>query len=135
MNITTEIKEVLRINNIEFKAHYLGLKTDSDFNGDVFTVTFTKKGKFAGFPYTLGTGHRKNNRPTPPRVECVLHSLLIDSQCIEAGFQSFCDDMGCNSDSIKDKTLFDSCVKQSKELTGFFSTECIEAFKIILEEY
>jgi len=135
MNITTEIKEVLSTNSIDFKAHYLGLKTDSDFNGDEFTVTFTKKGKFVSFPYTLGTGYRKNNRPTPPKVECVLHSLLIDSQCIGDGFQSFCDDMGYDSDSIKDGALFELCVKQSKEFTGFFSAELVEDLESILEDY
>jgi hypothetical protein len=48
--------------------------------------------------------------PIPPTLGDVVYCLLSDSNCVRHGqsFDDFCDDMGGNNDSIKEKATFDA---------------------------
>jgi len=58
---------------------------------------------------------------TMPEPEDVLHSLLMDGEAINAGgFESWTEDFGMDTDSIKAKAMYDACVETGIRLRSAF---------------
>lgn len=48
----------LKSKGVSFKADYMGMKKDNDWQGDRFIVRFWRSGKSLSTEFTTGTGHR-----------------------------------------------------------------------------
>ena len=45
----------------------------------------------------------------------VFYSLVMDADCEECSFQEWAENLGYNPDSIKDRAVYDACVKQTRK--------------------
>lgn len=60
--------------------------------------------------------------PIQPDPVDVLTSLFLDANTIDdcADFTAWCDDLGCNPDSIKDHKMYDECLRMALALRASF---------------
>lgn len=54
-------------------------------------------------------------RVKTPEIDDVLYSLVIDSSCIDEGFNEWCDCFGYDNDS-KNQSIYHDCIKNSRKL-------------------
>lgn len=128
----------------EFKAFYVGAGQEG-FNGekwehDKWTCVFTRKGKTQSFEYRTGTGHREKGRvdqhswtvqvrPVPPSAADVLYCLTSDALSAQQTFQSWCAELGYDSDSRRAEKTYFACQEVSDKLTKLFSLAEIEEMR------
>lgn len=63
-----------------------------------------------------------------PDIQDVLQCLSIDMTCGDYTYEEYSREFGTNIDSIKEKSLWKSCVKTSKKLTKFFGNKTLQDF-------
>ena len=92
--------------------------------------------------YKMGLGHiikAKNkyleDRPKPPTLETVLHSLTLDSEAREMGFNDWCDNLGYDNDSMKAFGMYQACCESAKKLNSIYTREEIKQIKEALQDY
>lgn len=61
-----------------------------------------------------------------PNIADVMHCLLIDARCSEGTFEDFCDELGYNSDSIKDLNTYLACQKTRNGMIRMLGRELFE---------
>ena len=66
-------------------------------------------------------------RQSPSEMD-ILSCLYMDKQCGEYSFNDFCDNMGYNSDSIKDFDTYRACMDIASKLRGFKFPDDIENY-------
>ena len=64
----------------------------------------------------------------------VLYCLLSDMDCGDMSFQDFCDDLGYNSDSIKDLGVYNACVTNGREFRKVMGKD-LETVRLALQDY
>jgi len=84
-------------------------------------------------------GHVKHfimlgNQPKPGR-ENVIYCLLSDADCLDYTFQEWCDNMGYNTDSIKDKELYEKCIHQSVQFRRLWDCKEWENLKESFQDF
>ncbi len=62
-------------------------------------------------------------KPIPPLLDELLDSLRSDVECGSENWPDFAASFGYNVDSIRDKSIYESCVKTRQELMQFFGSE------------
>jgi hypothetical protein len=83
--------------------------------------------------FVAGPYHRKKILPDPVSV---LACIAMDSQIIDAGtFAQWCDDRGFDSDSIKDKTIYDSCLQTALQMLRGIGAEKMAELQTALGDY
>lgn len=65
----------------------------------------------------------------------VLYSVISDIDCALETFQDFCDNMGLNEDSIKDRETYFACQKNGTKLRSIFSGSEVEHLRELLQDY
>lgn len=76
---------------------------------------YTRKTKCMTVDFYMGMGHVGKD----PTMLDVLSCLVMDEQASELTFEEFCSDFGYNSDSIKDKSIYDDVVTEGKKFRRF----------------
>jgi hypothetical protein len=62
------------------------------------------------FDYYTGAGWvDKFDRPKPPRLDDVLHSLVSDYEAMEMSFYEWCSNFGYDTDSMKAQQIYMAC--------------------------
>lgn len=56
------------------------------------------------------------SKATPPKVDDVLYSLVMDSEAAEMSFDDWCDCFGYDSDSIKARDIYFACQNSVTQL-------------------
>lgn len=70
-----------------------------------------------------------------PHAADLLHSITLDAQWASESFASWCEDMGCDTDSRKALETYEACQNNADKLRSFFSREEIERFTELLQDY
>jgi hypothetical protein len=65
----------------------------------------------------------------------VVYSLLSDSDSGNQSFRSFCDEFGYNSDSIKDRGIWEACQEIGEDFLRVVGREQIETLRELLQDY
>lgn len=110
------------------QRHPLALKSENwqdtadhwrvDINGqkfDFYTGVGLRKGYKQGARYTLES-LRAETRPQKPKLDDVLHSLVMDAEACNESFEEWCSNFGSNPDSIKALETYRDCQKNADKL-------------------
>ena len=62
---------------------------------------------------------KKVSKPKPLNIDDVLYDLVLDSQFSNETFDDFCDNFGCDNDSMKANAIYRVCQKNSKKVRTF----------------
>lgn len=132
------IKFNCKINDQDFDYHVgMGhVKTSNDYN-----IFFSpKKAKNEGYtistswsPSKLSEHHHHGliqAMVKPPKLEEILYCLFLDSEAHDESFENWCDNLGYNTDSIKAKKSYETCVETYFKLRKALGTD----FAAIKEE-
>lgn len=77
----------------------------------------------------------KLRKPQKPEVASVLHSLMLDMDACEMSFEEWCNELGFNSDSIKDQAVYFECQKSGDKLKKIFTHAQFEELREALQDY
>lgn len=117
--------------DVKFEYNYLGI----DEKGFNFTVSINGQ----SFPYFMGIGHKPKSpskRTFPvPEINGVVYCLLGDMDCASESFEDFCDNLGYDTDSRSALETYLACQEYGNKLRKALSSEQIEEFRVILEDY
>lgn len=58
----------------------------------------------------------KLSKPTPPKLDDVLSSLVMDASATERSFPNWCDDFGYDTDSRKALSIYEQCQVNADKL-------------------
>lgn len=112
------------------KTQYIGFTSLNDWNCNKYKVILKNGGKQFTLDYHMGLAHKN-----PPKLSDVLYSLIMDSESLELNFSDWCNMLGYNQDSIKDKKIYSLCQKNGKGLQKLFNQDEIQNFKELLQDY
>jgi hypothetical protein len=75
-------------------------------------------------------------RLKPPTIEDVLYSLLMDSEVLNySTFKDWADEFGYNSDSIKDKKVYEECLRIALQMRQLFSDVEINNLNELFQDF
>lgn len=63
-----------------------------------------------------------------PDLDSVLDCIVSDSDCLDYGFDDWCDNLGYDSDSRKAEKIYNNCIEQSKGARLIFDFEFITEY-------
>lgn len=75
------------------------------------------------------------DKPKGPKLEDILHCLLLDSQAREMSFIDWCWNFGYDSDSISAFNTYQECCKSAEKLYALYTRAEIEEIKEALQDY
>ena len=112
------------------KTEYIGFTSLNNWACNKYKVILKNRGKQFTLDYHMGLAHKN-----PPKLSDVLYSLIMDSESLEYSFSDWCDMLGYNTDSIKDKKIYNACIKNGKRFYSLFDKDEIQNFKELLKDY
>lgn len=139
---TTTIKDIRAIQLTHFHASYLCKNTEGEWPHFLWKCEIrTMKGRIS-LDYKMGLAHVikakfswVQDRPKPPTLETVLHSLTLDSEAREMSLEDWCDAFGYDSDSIKALNTYQACCESAKKLNSIYTREEIKQIKEALQDF
>lgn len=140
MNILNAVNTELNLAMIDFSAVFTCTQVTDKWEHDNFVCVFKNRatGEAFQFDYKMGIGHRhKLGRIMLPKVDSVLHSLIMDSYSTDESFSDWCANYGYDDDSIKAKGIYEACIENTKKLQGVFAKreKSLENIKELLEDF
>lgn len=114
--------------------------------GHAFGYSFDKKNSYEFKTYLQeiaekGTGRLQTKHAglkrvaaPKPKLDDLFHSLLWDMESGYQDFEEFCDNLGLNTDSIKDRDIWLSCQKIRTNLEQMFSEEELDRIQDIVKD-
>lgn len=157
--IEQNVQSFLDAAGVVFNAVYQGESKDDEWQRDDWLCKFNKDGLIqAGFEYHTGIGHREypkvflpekfynprciaaveqENRKQPvfPCAASVLYCLISDAEALDTSFEYWCDDYGCDNDSLKAFNTYQQCCNIGKQLKRVFTREEINKLQEMLQDY
>ena len=114
------------------KLHGGNVVSDADgWKHYAYRVSLTfKDGEKYSTTYKMGTAHT-----SPPQVQDVLHSLLLDASNTDQPFEDWCADLGYDTDSIKAHNAYLECVKCGQWLRSSLTTGQIDQLTELFQDY
>jgi hypothetical protein len=90
------------------------------------------KGNPAGLVtcYSMGSAHKG-----APKLLDVLASLLLDARCADEPFESWCADMGYDTDSRRALATYEACAVIGKEMRQLFTRDELRELDEIFADY
>ncbi len=79
--------------------------------------------------FWCGLNQKGTLKPELPKTEDLLDCLLLDVSALEQSFDSWCDDFGANSDSLKDLQTYLSCQKNGDKLTRLLGGDLVRELR------
>lgn len=74
-------------------------------------------------------------KPQDPHAADVLQSLLMDSSAVGQSFESWCDELGYDTDSRKKLATYEACQQKADKMRRFFTSEQLALFSTALQDY
>lgn len=74
-------------------------------------------------------------KPQAPHAADVLHSLILDSSAVGQSFDSWCADLGYDSDSRKAEKTYRACQENADKLARIFDRADIAALETAFQDY
>lgn len=120
-----------------YHVQYLGLSDQDGWEHDLFTVGING----SLFEFRTGLGHRSkrgNQRHNTivvhaPKLDDVLHSLILDSVYSDQSFANFCADLGYDTDSRRALDLYLLCQKNTAKIVPHLAKPLDQAFDLFSE--
>lgn len=78
---------------------------------------------------------RYPDKPQTPHVADLLNSLILDSSAVGQSFESWCSELGYDSDSRKAEATYRACQQNADKLARIFNRNDIAALKTALQDY
>ena len=91
-------------------------------NMDHWECTLTHQGKGYSFYFSKGFGHKG----AAPTMEEILDCFKSDLAYSDLDFDEFCEDLGYNNDSIKDKKIYKATMAQNEAVIDLLGEDLIE---------
>ncbi len=114
----TKLREVLGLARSDKVAFMSGKNTDNPMPGRRLVVADIR-----------------DTYAVMPTQASVLYCLLSDIDCADGTFSDFCDNLGYNEDSIKDRDLYFACQKTHKQMYRVFTNDQLGKLRELLEDY
>jgi hypothetical protein len=73
--------------------------------------------------------------PVAPHAASVLHSLILDSEAATQTFESWCGELGYDTDSRKAFATYEACQQEHDKLMKVFTHAQIEQLREALQDY
>lgn len=126
----------------KFEAFYICKNTKEEWKHFLWRCDLiTMKGRIR-IDYKMGLAHVikaknrwENDKPKPPVLKAVLHSLILDSQAREMSFIDWCSEFGYDADSLKAFNTYQECCKSASQLSTLYTRAEIEEIKEALQDY
>ncbi len=96
---------------------------------DHWDCTLIYEEKEYGFYYSKGFGHKG----AIPTIEEILECFKSDLAYSDLNFEEFCNDLGYNNDSIRDKKIYNATVAQNEAVIDLLGEDLIEELLAIEE--
>lgn len=78
----------------------------------------------------------KEQKLLPPKLHDVLYCLVLDADVLDySGFENWANEFGYDSDSIKDRKIYDACLKEALEFKQLFTEQEIAELHEIFQYY
>jgi len=127
-------KTLNQLNNSKLlKTNYKGIIQHNlwhNQNVNYYKATLKNNNKQFTLDYYMGLGITR-----PPQVSDVLYSLLMDSDAENMSLSEFCNEFGYDEYSLEGKKIYNLCLKNARGLNKLFTSDEIENFKTLLENY
>jgi hypothetical protein len=115
---------VMKVKFLKHDKHFID---DKDFR-DIYRVTFLRGGDQMSITFGQSIKDSTTDGGYPPNAYDVLTCL---TKYDPGTFENFCGDMGYNEDSIKDRSIYKSVVKEWKKMFLFFTESELTALQEI----
>ena len=89
---------------------------------DHWDCTLMYEGSTYGFYFSKGFGHKG----AAPTMEEILECFKSDLAYSDLDFDEFCEDLGYNNDSIKDKKIYEATMAQNEAVIDLLGEDLIE---------
>lgn len=123
-----------QLNNSKLlKTDYKGIVKNTLWNNqqvNFYKATLKNNGKQFTLDYYMGLGISR-----PPSVSDVLYSLIMDSDALNMSLSEFCNEFGYDEYTAQGKKIYNLCLKNGKRLKALFSSDELENFKTLLQDY
>jgi len=77
----------------------------------------------------------KLRKPQAPHAASVLHSLILDSDAATQTFESWCGELGYDTDSRKAFATYEACQQEHDKLMKVFTHTQVEQLREALQDY
>ena len=88
-----------------------------------------------GFQSSENFNLRRKDKPILPDFASFVYSILMDSEAFEYSFQDWCDNYGCDTDSIKAEKMYRECLDTARELYLALGTSEVEELHELFQDY
>lgn len=85
--------------------------------------------------YQLRQNEKEYAKPQVPHIAGILHSLTLDASANDYSFNDWCNEYGCESDSIKALNMYQECCDAAKELSKLFNRTELSELSELLQDY
>ena len=89
---------------------------------DHWKCTLTYQGNVYSFYFSKGFGHKG----AAPTMEEILDCFKSDLAYRDLDFEEFCEELGYNNDSIKDKKIYEATTAQNEAVIDLLGEDLIE---------
>lgn len=133
-----------RVGRVRYQAIYHGeQKNHEGWKHDRWTIELN------GVPieYKTGLGNRKAPKihpwhtttppakPVPPNPDNVLHSLIMDWQCSQDTYETFCGDLGYDTDSRRALATYLACQEAGPKLRAMRLGKSLQELAGIYQDF
>lgn len=77
----------------------------------------------------------RTRKPVPPHAADVLYCLLLDSDASTQSFESWCSELGYDSDSRKALVTYEACQRNADKLARVLSRATLDELQTALQDY
>jgi hypothetical protein len=131
--MTTQTKLV---ESLKFNHCLVGLRVNADgWKNYLWRVTIARGAEAVRINFHCGTGHAKDGVPTPPKLQDVIYSLIMDWQGGRETFKDFCACFGYDEDSRKAYKIWEACKANGEKLARLFSPDEIAELEEAFLDY
>jgi hypothetical protein len=124
------------LETLKFTPRLVGLKVNSDGSKNyLWRVSLKRGAELVRIEFHCGTAHVKDGVPTPPKLQDVIYSLIMDWQGGRETFKDFCACFGYDEDSRKAYKIWEACKKSGEKLQKLFSADEIEELEEAFRDY
>lgn len=125
-----------------FNASYLCKNTEGDWHHYLWKCELITANGRITTSFKMGLGHVikarfswSNDKPKPPTLNDVLHSLINDADARSMSFNDWCSEFGYDSDSMKAFNIYQACCESAKKLDILYTRADIEEIREALRDY
>lgn len=119
------------LNNIKLTYKHDVIKNKDNWKYNSYKCKIQYNKQFYSFNYHIGMALDTNQFT----IKDIMFALLSDANFGKDTFESFCNEIGYNTDSINALSIYKQCIKTSKKLDSMFNEAELRELNILLSDY